>query len=218
MSKMRIIVKSKRWIEPEGAWVVDIFCEDRILASDIKVEESITDKERKDIRWHIESFVRENPYAVTRAAAARTVLEGYGYQLLEQLHLRELLIQENEQPQITIEIVDADGESAAPTIHRLQWELLEHPLIWKHPHVTVTVKRSVAEKTTGETTLDPGLTLPVAGDAAARNTVNVLLVVARDLTPNSAVYNDIPPFYVTRDIDKSENRGFETEASNSAQR
>lgn len=153
-------------------------------------------------RWYLEKHLRKDPFAITKARQIEGSLAQYGRKLREQIQLGDLSLlsrQCNQDDQIhrhglEITIIDEalPAEGLDDTVHRLHWELLEDPTLWPEIKLGVTVRRLVSVDVNA--TYKPGSvrSWPHA-QPSTRSTFNVLLVLARDLSTDTDLDEEVNP-------------------------
>ncbi|KAG4414211.1 hypothetical protein IFR04_012658 [Cadophora malorum] len=190
--------------ESVEGWVVQVFKDGVIVQRDVPVRDPLNQGQRSTCRWYLEEYVERLPFSKDRAQEAELLLESYPEDLLRQLSLREILAPELEEAPFNLDSIllsievchsSAEGGCSVDTIHRLFWETLEDPGLWSHPRLAVVVERSMSpprnERPPHADRFDcwrqPDGTL----------TLNLLVVVARNMTQNPSTHDDVNPFLAT---------------------
>ena len=175
---------SKRHTEGEQAWRTIICLDGICIQSNHEIYDPCS-KEQHDaaIKVYLEQLLAQEDDQRSTAAQTSKLLDNYRtclfHQLFQQLDLHALLSKKR----ILIDVCDDGGSAEAPykdTIHRLLWELLEG---CGTPNTTITVRRIVAPAT-------PGLELERVCSCSTSDSINILLVIARDLSRNASRGDD----------------------------
>jgi hypothetical protein len=170
-------------------WKANIQSETNTIKTDLALIDPLTTGEKTRCRWYLEKHT-EDPFAVSRARDAVSYLERYRQSLAQQLQLSDIRVPDDES--LLIEVEDASGSAADPqaSAHQLHWELLEDQDVWRNAK-SVQVRRL---------TWAPSRTIsPInriqswSHSEGTLRTINVLLVTARDLTPDPKANTDVDP-------------------------
>ncbi|KAF5642455.1 uncharacterized protein FTJAE_3612 [Fusarium tjaetaba] len=192
----------------DGGWAVDIVKNGEPIQQDIRITDPLTSDQKETCRWYLQQYVRLSPFSVNRAEEAKAILDQYPHQLLDQLPLRRALLPQLEQGAYSLDpvtlLVDVfelpksvESESD-DSVHQLFWETLEYPELWSHPNWKVIVRRSLIYQ---RTNLPPQVhKVDYWANADGSKSLNVLLVVARDLTNDPSVYEDVSPSIATNTL------------------
>ena len=178
-------------------WTVSIAVNNKTVSDDLALQDPLTREEKKICSWYLQQYAQQSPFSVARARAAEGLLQTYPQSILRQLSLIsaiEPFIDVSANQLVWIEVSE-DGVPPDSTVHQLYWELLEESAHWMFRSIDVLVRRSqvLDALTAGPLPLGPIRvnSWPLTKNARA---INILLVVARDLTENSNAYEDISPF------------------------
>ncbi|KAM6510496.1 hypothetical protein FSOLCH5_010936 [Fusarium solani] len=188
-----------------GGWTVDLLKDGEAIQRNLHISDPLDAEGKAICRWYLQQYVQLSPFSLDRAAKAEALLDEYPRKLLRQLPLRQAVLSHiNDQIYslthniISIDIYQRDsdgGDQPEDNMHQLFWETLESRELWGYPtwHVIVRrcMKRQAALLAPQPETINPW----VDGDGSA--TINILLVVARDLTSNPSVYDDVSPSIAT---------------------
>lgn len=185
-------------------WAVEIIKDATTVQRGVRVRDPLSPDQRSTCRWYLEQYVECLPFSVDRAKEAELLLENYPEDLLRQLSLREVLASDLKDAPFNLDSVllsievchnSDDGGCSVDTIHRLFWELLEDPELWCHPRLAVVVERSVSSPHSDRPLQTDRLDCWKQPDGTL--TLNVLVVVARNITQTPSTYDDISPFLAT---------------------
>ena len=160
----------------------------------LQLRDPFTAAQERECKWYLERYTR-SPFAVERAAAAKTSFGEYGRSLFTQLNFSNLGPWSKDKPMVEIEVIQNAGcendVGGLLSVHRLHWETLEDRNLWGIGTARVSVRRVLPRKWT---TNIAGLNQEKAStELCSRNlnAFNVLLVLARDLTLDGAAYEDV---------------------------
>ena len=185
-------------------WAVEVVKDGTIVLRGVPVRDPLSPDQRSTCRWYLEQYVECLPFSVERAEEAELLLESYPEDLLRQLPLREVLASDLKDAPTNLDSVllsievchgSDEGGCSVDTIHRLFWELLEDPELWCHPRLAVVVERSVSSPHSDRPSQTDRLDCRKQPDGTL--TLNVLVVVARNITQTPSMYDDISPFLAT---------------------
>lgn len=188
-----------------SAWVVDVYVAAEQVLQNVYLKDPLNADQRSHCRWYLEQYVQKLPYSTDLANDAAHLLAAYPEGLLSQLRLQDVLARYLPQeapmdlPQrvVSIEICDEliAGEDSQNTIHQIFWETLEGSTLPSNLGCSIIVHRGI------QPLADPSLSLLhnvqswKHADRAA-TTINILLVIGRDISEDSTTYNDISPSLV----------------------
>ncbi|CAH0046700.1 unnamed protein product [Clonostachys solani] len=187
----------------ESGWLVDIENGNEKIQSDVKLTDPLTPEQTSTCSWYLEQYSQSDPFAVGKANEAESLLNAYPNQLLSQLNLRDAVsayhdeaIRSLHETLLFINVYqDETGseQNVKHDVHQLLWETLEDPALWSYTHWRVIVSRSWRACQQEDIILTQKIdTMP-----HRTNALNVLLVVARDLSQHPSVYNDVDPNVAT---------------------
>ena len=175
-------------------WTVDIFVEGRLASSGTRLTNPINDEQEKGIKWFLETYATSSPY--TNISTARQTIAGYAKAICDELDFHSVIPKEKDGKPVTIVSLEVLDESREPqvksTIHQLHWELLEHPDTLGEGGPRILIRRSLPVIEQATKSLHRVTTW--SNNESGVQSINILLVIARDLTFNSAKYNDISPW------------------------
>jgi CHAT domain len=184
-----------------ASWNVGIYLNKNLIAEQVPVRDPFNGPQNAACRWYLEQYAQKDPFSPSRAREAQSHIQGYAAELLKQLGLQELIakrldVEDTTQSkiQVLIDIVEAGSDAGddSRSIHQLNWELLEDDSVWDFEEVEISVRRRIVSR------LGDGLPqVPDRVNTWPQNiqypTVNILLVVARDLTRDASTYDDVQP-------------------------
>ncbi len=167
-------------------WLINISINGKATYTTKTMQNPFNENQEDECCWYIQDFATKWPFHERRAANAVEELKRYANSLLTQLDLIQLVHDTAPSSSygnrsITINVTEDEG--AVNSIQQLHWEFLESPSLWG-PEVEVkvnrvtTTKKSSGDYPIGELALDED-------QVSGQPRVNALLVVARDLSPNS---------------------------------
>ena len=184
----------------QGSWIIDTSINGEIFEQNLKLDDPFTLDDEAETRWYLESFAPKSPFESTRAKRIAEKLEIYASQLGEGIRLLELASQfpQIDQPRlIELEVVEGnrDGEVDSPdaSIQRLHWELLENCLRHSRGPWPISVTRSIRNENDicGIKKVTSRAVEKISHHP--RNSFNILLVVARNLTFDESAHQDVDP-------------------------
>ncbi|KAH7251104.1 hypothetical protein BKA59DRAFT_553675 [Fusarium tricinctum] len=192
----------------DGGWAVDLVKNGVTIQQDIRITDPLTPDHKQTCRWYLQQFVQLSPFSVDRAGEAEAILSKYPNQLLGQLPLRQALRPELQGGTYSIDPVTLLFDVFEPpggvdsgsdnSIQQLFWETLEYRSLWSHPNWQVIVRRCLNyQRTVPRTCFDNAHTW---ANKNGPRSFNVLLVVARDLTNDPSVYEDVSPSIATNTL------------------
>lgn len=186
----------------EDGWVVDVAKDGELALRDAVIKNPLGPDQLVTCRWYLEQYVQVSPFSADKATEAESLLSKYPDDLLRQLPLRDLVLPELETGErsgldtvlLHIDVSHDDKGGSKESIHGLFWETLESPALWSHPRWEVAVSRSVwpREGVPSLTKVDAWLS-----NKATTTELNVLLVIARDLSQDPSKYSDVDPSLAT---------------------
>ncbi|KAF2793252.1 hypothetical protein K505DRAFT_375472 [Melanomma pulvis-pyrius CBS 109.77] len=191
---LSVVLAAKAIASTPGQWTVNISAEGKLISTDVPLTNPINAEQEKNIKWYLETYTRSSPYSSTTSACGAII--NYAKSICDQLLLASVVPREKNGEQVgtvSLEILDEFHEpQARSTIHQLHWELLEHPDVLGKGSPRILVRRSLPVAEPALKTLHH-VTTWFNTDIGV-NDINMLLVVARNLTANPATYNDISPW------------------------
>ena len=189
-----VVLAAKAVTSASGQWTINVSVEGTLVSSNVPLTNPINSEQEMDLRWYLETYAKSSPYS--SIASARETIADYARAICHELLLDRVIPRVKNGKQVTtvsLEILDESREpQAKSTIHQLHWELLEHPDVLGEGGPRILIRRSIPiaelapkplHRVTTWSNTDTGV-----------SSINILLVVARDLTSNSATYNDISPW------------------------
>ncbi|KAK3370978.1 hypothetical protein B0T24DRAFT_531291, partial [Lasiosphaeria ovina] len=181
-------------------WAVSIDIDAERLPESFTLRDPLTPVEKSECAWYLQGYAQQSPFSVTRAEKAAALVASYPRSIISQLELRktvETRVTGGGKKSVLIEVSEGTV-SADSTVHQLWWELLEDGKNWDPEGVSeIDIRlRRLLEHGDPQVAKEPGVPIRVHTwpSAADFQTVNVLMVVARDLSEGSASYRDISPF------------------------
>ncbi|MCJ1387458.1 hypothetical protein MMC18_000301 [Xylographa bjoerkii] len=190
-----------------GSWIIDVSINGEILRQELRLEDPFTSDDEAECRWYLESFAPKSPFEVGRAKTIAEKLKTYAFELGDGIRLLELVnrLPRTAQSQlIELEVVGvnrkAEIESPDASIQRLHWELLENCLGSAQGPWPISVTRSIRDQ--NDTIGIKKVTSWAVGETSdhPRNSFNILLVVARNLTFDESAHQDVDPGLTLRAI------------------
>lgn len=183
----------------DGGWTVDIR-EGGLPAilQGIHISNPLTTEQRETCRWYLEQYTSKSPFATDTAFEAEGLLRAYPRTLLASLRLQEALRLRHGPwrlgPSTVYINVCQDASASSVSIHQLLWEMLEEQELWE-PSVQVVVFRSIQEEEPGrQDQRDDQVGRIVPWKTGPKTqTVNVLLVIARNLGRDQSQLEDVSP-------------------------
>ena len=187
----------------EGICHVDIVYNGLAIQKALKIVDPFTAAEETQCGWYVERYSSQEPFEEKKARVAADLIDGYGANLFGQLCLNCIFDRDAEHAlgePIVLEIdVSERWESARSDrngIHRLHWELLEAPSLWRKRFRDIVVSRRV-QAGDGSRSNARKVDLNPSSGSDGRPSFNVLLVLARDTAVNGTSYQDIDPSATT---------------------
>lgn len=177
------------------SWTVQLTLNGNITQPELPFRIPLDVQEEAEVFWYLEKYTKF-PFDADRAAKAVRLMEKYAASLFEQLHLEDVIsglkLQDGDEDQsiLMVDVVettkDSKGTHSPPSIQRVLWELLEQPSLWS---IKVLVRRRLSLPNTPHrpsTSQNSHLRLWKSLDSPSEShySLNVLLVIARDLDPN----------------------------------
>ncbi|MCJ1435860.1 hypothetical protein MMC27_005236 [Xylographa pallens] len=198
----QITILERQYILENGqsSWIIDTSINGEIFEQNLKLDNPFTPDDEAETRWYLESFAPKSPFESTRAKRIAEKLEIYASQLGEGIQLRELVSRfpHIDQPRlIELEVVegyrDSDIDSPDASIQRLHWELLENCLRDSRGPWPISVTRSIRNENDmcGIKKVTSWAVKKITD--RPRNSFNILLVVARNLTFDESAHQDVDP-------------------------
>ncbi len=188
---------SARHSADEYLCVVDIAYNGQTIHEAVKLVDPFTVAEETQCRWYVERYASQEPFEKVKAKTAAGLIDGYGANLLDQLCLDYVLDRDMENAlaepstlEIDIHESCQNSEPYRNSIHRLHWELLEAPSLWRKCFAEIVVRRRVQAALKSKPSVRK-VGLISKGDG--HSSFNVLLVLARDTKVNGTSYQDIDP-------------------------
>jgi hypothetical protein len=184
---LRILAEASKTDVP--GWGVAVYLGGACFAKNITLSDPFTNVEEDECRWYLEDYLTKSPFEKGRAELAVESLNSYADSLFEQLHLsrvwRRLSDKTNHSNKVLeIDIVEDTKDSSSvssDTIHRLHWEVLEWPRLWKNIRLQTLVRRIIPQNEATNLTINR-----VESWSRGVPSVNVLLVISRRLINQGA--------------------------------
>jgi hypothetical protein len=195
------------------SWLVTLAVNGKACGRTIALSDPFDGAQRQDCRWYIEEFVRKSPYSVKRASKVSDALRAYGKSLLNQLGLVDLVndaFSGQAYGTRSVSISVGDGSESESTVHQLHWELLEDSSLWGVKDLQVAVRRKVTISTGHINDATTQNAFLGKERASHHPVVNVLLVVARDLSKDPRKYDDVAHILLLTSYPKSRKISFNT--------
>ena len=167
-------------------WNTILKCDGTTVAAGVRLKDPLSQAEKSELRWYIEEYVPVSPFELTRARGAANLVRRYAQNIADQLNLLKTVqsaagssTSTSDAVSISLAIRDADEDERdeKATIQQLHWELLEDLDCWKEHGFKLVVRRLRSSDPI------PGVLNSVRSwptENMSRESVNVLLVVARD--------------------------------------
>ena len=177
------------------SWTVRLTLNGSIIQPELPFRIPVDVQEEAEVFWYLENYTK-SPFDADRGAKAVHLMKRYTASLFEQLHLEDVIsglkFQDGDEDQriLMVDVVettkDSIGTHSPPSIQRVLWELLEQPSSWS---TKVLVRRRLFLPNTPNstsTTQNGHLRLwkPLDPPSESHYSLNVLLVIARDLDPS----------------------------------
>jgi hypothetical protein len=165
-------------------WEVSVYLGGACFAKNITLSDPFTKAEEDECRWYLEDYLTKTPFEKARAEIAAESLNSYADSLFDQLRLSRVWrrLSGPSSPKnkvLEIDIVESAEDSTAvssDTVHRLHWEVLEYPRLWKNVNVRTTVRRIISQEET------PAFSIRrVESWSQGVPAVTILLVISRRL-------------------------------------
>lgn len=194
----------------DGGWMVDVVKDGEMVEQNIRITDPLTPEQNATCRWYLQQYIQQAPFSVDKATEAEALLEEYPNQLLRQLPLRLAVlssfkagVNRSDATTILIDVFQRpsdseDSNGIEESIHQLFWETLEANRLWSHPNCHVIVRRCLNHRQTSSPPQLEKVNPWIHDDGSS--TLNVLLVVARDLTSDPTVYEDVSPSIATKTL------------------
>lgn len=174
------------------SWTIQLTLNGNMTQPELPFRIPVDVQEEAEVFWYLENYTK-SPFDADRAAKAVRLMKKYTASLVEQLHLEDVIsglkVQDGDEDQsiLMLDVVemreDSKGIHSSPSIQRVLWELLEQPSLWS---TKVLVRRRLALPNTTSTPRNGHLRLwkPFNSPSESHYSLNLLLVIARDLDPN----------------------------------
>lgn len=174
------------------SWTIQLTLNGNMTQPELPFRIPVDVQEEAEVFWYLENYTK-SPFDADRAAKAVRLMKKYTASLVEQLHLEDVIsglkVQDGDEDQsiLMLDVVemreDSKGIHSSPSIQRILWELLEQPSLWS---TKVLVRRRLALPNTTSTPRNGHLRLwkPFNSPSESHYSLNLLLVIARDLDPN----------------------------------
>ncbi|KAH7140266.1 hypothetical protein B0J13DRAFT_637726 [Dactylonectria estremocensis] len=185
----------------DGGWIVDVLKNGATVQRNIRLTDPLTSEEKATCRWYLQKYAQKYPFSVEKAAKAEALLSKYPLQLLRQLPLRMAVLSHLKDGAysinpvtLSIDIHQLDnGDKGQPEcgVNQLFWETLEYEGLWSHPNWHVVVRRCMRHQQRDSMSRTERMGSWVKDDVS--QTLNVLLVIARDLKDDPSAYEDASP-------------------------
>jgi hypothetical protein len=184
---LRILAKPSKDETP--GWEVSVYLGGACFAKSLTLSDPFTKVVEDECRWYLEDYLTKTPFEKGRADIATESLNSYADSLFDQLRLsrvwRRLTGPRSPQNKfLEIDIIeDAEDPNAvsSDTVHRLHWEVLEYPRLWKNIDLKTTVRRIIPQKETSTLSIKC-----VESWSRGVPAVNILLSVSRRLIRGGA--------------------------------
>ncbi|PNY25096.1 Uncharacterized protein TCAP_04952 [Tolypocladium capitatum] len=177
----------------EEGFTVQVALDGESVRGPLKLRDPFSQDEHAHLRWYLEQYAAQEPFESDKAHAVAASIDGYARELHRQLDLgglfqkRDPLVDEGHSLVIDVCEGAVDGERSSASLQALNWELLEQLDLWSGVFKQVTVRRfsSQAPESHGHV---------LASSTQVSQSVNVLVVVARNTQINPTAYQDVHPF------------------------
>lgn len=118
------LVATSRAADEDG-W--DVVVTNNLLSHQIHITDPFSSDQEANLKWYLEDRIKKDPFAEAKATAVEKSLEFYATNLYEQLKpaFTEVNLDVGSK-QICLAISDRSSDKS---IHRLHWEILEHPTL-----------------------------------------------------------------------------------------
>ncbi|MCJ1399149.1 hypothetical protein MMC11_002351 [Xylographa trunciseda] len=201
---LRLVAKTRAVVNESGQPQWDLHCSSSWTqgVTEFHLIDPWEPENEKQCRWYLEKHLRKDPFAITKARQTEASLAQYGKDLWKQIPLGDLSAvrrqqvwrEETKVPRLEITIVDETlpSNGLGDTFHRLHWEVLEDNRLWPEFNFVVTVRRLVSVDADAIYALGSVRSWPHA-PSDARSTFNILLVVARDLSEDTDLDEEVSP-------------------------
>ncbi|KAF0329452.1 hypothetical protein GQ607_003401, partial [Colletotrichum asianum] len=184
-------------VDEEG-WIVDVSDNrQRAVLQGVRVTDPLTPGQRATCRWYIEQYVQKSPFSAEKALEAENMMYVYPEKLLASLPLQEIFLLRHDLKQrgagpkfFYLYICQDAGQCAGTTIHQIFWETLEDPRLW-NSDIQVIVQRSISADSSTSAKHTDHIVPSIASDGTV--TINLLLVIARDLRRDEFKRQDASP-------------------------
>ena len=166
-------------------WLISISIDAKATKTIKKLRNPFNKDQEDKCRWYIQDFATKWPFHEKKAADAVKELKGYANSLFIQLDLVQLIhdtVPSSSSANRCITINITEDEGAVDSIQQLHWELLESSSHWG-PEFEITIRR-VTKAMKGDGNYPVNELALDEDHVSGQSRVNVLLVVARDLSPN----------------------------------
>jgi hypothetical protein len=180
------------------SWLISVSTNNKSAYTNLYLKDPLDPEQKANCRWYLEQYVQQSPFSITRAQEAAECLQNYQKELLKQLRLMELVrsVSGNytaKKLSLFIEVLEETLESAGSgrTVHQLHWELLEDATIWDHDNIEILVRRSINHSDRPLSSNYRIKSLPKINGPGS--SINILLIVARDISKKPAAYSDVSP-------------------------
>ncbi|KAL2674229.1 hypothetical protein Neosp_012680 [[Neocosmospora] mangrovei] len=188
-----------------GGWTADLLKDGEVIQRSLHIADPLDAEGKAICRWYLQQYVQQFTFSLDRAAKAEALLDEYPRKLLRQLPLRQAVLSHFSDQiyslthtTISIDIYQRDidgGDQPEDNMHQLFWETLESTELWGYPTWHIIVRRCMKLQAALPAPQPETINPWVDGDGSA--TINILLVVARDLTSHPSVYDDVSPSIAT---------------------
>ncbi|PMD38652.1 hypothetical protein L207DRAFT_634679 [Hyaloscypha variabilis F] len=184
---LRILAKPSKAETP--GWEVSVYLGGACFAKSLTLSDPFTKVDEDECRWYLEDYLTKTPFEKSRADIAAESLNSYADSLFDQLRLSRVWRRlagprspKNKFLEIDI-IEDTEDLNAVSfdTVHRLHWEVLEYPRLWKNINLKTAVRRIIPQKETSTLSIKR-----VESWSRGVPAVNILLVVSRRLIRGGA--------------------------------
>jgi hypothetical protein len=155
-------------------------------------------KQKGECRWYLHSYLQKYPYSTTRARKAAGLLKGYARDLQGQLRLNEFIpaAGDDASSDRRVLVLEIEEDQLDDSIHQLYWELLEELGVWDRRDLDIRIHRLSCA---GGSVSRGGIKRVQSWSHQARSppSLDILLVVARNLEKRTDKYNDVNPWVIS---------------------
>ena len=194
-SKLSITEVDSSQKTPEGKqiWTVDLCLDGELIHENRPLLDPLSEHGHTRLRSYLERPLSQKPDERVNVSLAAGRINDYREELFAQLNLSKQRVHRR----IEIDIRESQIIPMAPrtdTIHCFQWEQLEFPQQWPTVDSYVIVRR-IVPPLPQNATIDIKKVSSWSIAETRKSTINVLLVIARDIsTYSDDEYKDVEPF------------------------